>query len=469
MKALPDDLEVLKGLVRQLLEENTALKVEVAELRRRLGLDSTNSDKPPSSDGYKKKSIQPGLPKERKGFGGQPGHQGRTLKRVATPDHIQVHRPPSCVCCGRAFTPDEPYEVLQSRQVFDVPDPRLDVTEHQIAQITCCQRVQKGRYPTDVKASVQYGAGVRALVTQLSVDHRLPLAQISRLFEDLYGYALNSTTIEETVRRGYDLAEPLEAHIKEQLNTQPGVHFDETGVRVAGKLHWLHVASTERWTHLFVHEKRGQDALRDEASILEGYTGTAVHDCWSAYFPFDRVNHRLCGAHLLRELRGLMEPSSSENAQWPEKMRAFLLDLYQTTCTGAHPEKIQAPAAQDHVRQAFRSILELADRQEPTPQPSKRGRPKRSKGRNLMDRLQRYENGVLGFAFEPHTPFTNNQAERDLRPAKVKQKVSGCFRTLPGAQVYARLQAILPTCRKQNQPIFHTLRALFSEQNITFA
>ena len=182
----------------------------------------------PSSDGYKKKPIRPAIPKERKTFGGQPGHRGRTLKRVSTPDHVQVHLPPSCACCGRTFTLDEPYEVRQCRQVFDLPDPERDVTEHRLAQVTCCRRAQSGSYPAHVTASVQYGAGVRALVTKLSVDHRLPLAQISRLFEDLYGYELNASTVEDALRRGYGLAESVQAQVMAQLQVQPCVHFDKS-------------------------------------------------------------------------------------------------------------------------------------------------------------------------------------------------------------------------------------------------
>ena len=464
-----EDLAFLKERVLELSEEIARLRAENAELRRRLGMDSTNSSQPPSSDGYKKKPIRPAIPKERKTFGGQPGHRGRTLKRVSTPDHVQVHLPPSCACCGRTFTLDEPYEVRQCRQVFDLPDPELDVTEHRLAQVTCCRRAQSGSYPAQVTANVQYGAGVRALVTKLSVDHRLPLAQISRLFEDLYGYALNSSTVEDALRRGYDLAESVQTQVMEQLQVQPCVHFDETGVRVGGKLHGLHVACTDRWTHLFVHEKRGKQALRENISVLKDYTGTVVHDGWVPYFPFDQVNHRLCGAHLLRELQGLMEHPSSKDVRWTEAMHAFLLDLYKTTCGGLRPEKIQASAAQNQVRQTFRRILDQADQQEPPPQRGRRGKPKQSKGRNLLGRLQRHEDGVLGFAFEPHVPFTNNQAERDLRPAKVKQKVSGCFRTLPGAQVYARLQALISTCRKQHKPVFQSLRLLFSDQHLSFA
>ena len=451
------------------VEENTRLKAQVLELRRRLGMDSTNSSQPPSRDGYKKKTIRPGLEKEGKAKGGQPGHRGRTLEPVARADHVQVHRPECCGGCGRMFTPEDVYEVVTSRQVFDLPEPKLEVTEHRLAQVRCsCGCVPSGHFPPQVTARVQYGSAVRALVTKLSVDHRMPLGQISRLFEDLYGYELNSTTIEQTLRRGCALGESVQARIKTHLKHEPCVPLDETGVRVAGKLHWLHVASTDRWTHRFVHQKRGQVALDDEASILGEYSGTAVHDCWGAYFAFDQLEHRLCGAHVLRELQGVIEYPSSPQAVWAQAMHGFLLDLYQTTCTGPDPTPIQDPLAQDQVRQVFRKILEQADRQEPPPQPGKRGRPKRSKGRNLFERLQRYEDGVLGFAFEAHTPFTNNQAERDLRPAKVKQKVSGCFRTLEGAQVFAQLQALISTLRKQQRTIFSSLCDLFSGINPAF-
>jgi transposase len=449
MTDLPNDIESLQAIIQQLLEENERLKAENAELRRRLGLDSTNSHKPPSSDGYQKKTVKPGLPKEgKRANGGQEGHKGNTLKRVAQPDHVQIHLPGQCQCCGRQFTPDEAHEVIQSRQVFDLPEPKLDVTEHRLGQIACCGVVQRGEYPAEVTASVQYGAGVRALVTKLSVDHKMPLEQISQLFEDLYGHDLNSATIEDALELGYALAEPVERQVIAHLLEQETVHFDETGVRVAGKLHWLHTAATETHTHLFVHEKRGAEALASEASVLKDFTGTAVHDCWSPYFNFEDARHVLCGAHLLRELNSLVENGSL----WAEDMHGLLLALHNM------PRPI---VAAEEVRKHYHLILAQADLEEPPPQPGKRGKPKQSKGRNLLNRLREHEDGVLAFALEPGVPFTNNQAERDLRPAKVKQKVSGCFRTKPGARVYARLQAAISTFRKQGMNVFTCLWKLF--------
>jgi len=450
---LPNDIEALKALIRELLEDNARLQAEIAELRRRLGQDSSNSHQPPSSDGYQKKTVKPGLPKEKKHPpGGQIGHQGNTLKRIEHPEHKHLHAPGHCQCCGRPFKAAE-VEIIQSRQVFDLLTPKLEVTEHRLGQVKCCGLLQRGQYPAEVTANVQYGCGVRALVTKLSVDHKMPLEQISQLFEDLYGYALNSATIENILTQGYELAESVEKQTYKCLNEANTGHFDETGVRVGGKLHWLHTASTEKHTYLFVHEKRGVEALKSEASVLKDFKGIAVHDCWSPYFNFEQARHVLCGAHLLRELAGLMERGSL----WAEQMHEFLLDLYKM------PRPITAP---EEVRKHYHLILAQAQLEEPPPQPGKRGKPKQSTGRNLLNRLKQHEQGVLAFALEAGVPFTNNQAERDLRPAKVKQKVSGCFRTRSGARVYARLQGAVSTFRKQGTNVFVALRDLFARKSV---
>ena len=226
-----------KAEIIQAKGENTRLQAENAELHRRLELDSTNSHKPPSSDGLKKKPIKPALPKK-EGLrnGGQEGHEGKTLRRVENPDRIEIHLPGQCQCCGRLFNTAEEHQIIGSRQVFDLPEPKLEVTEHQIGQVECCGVVQEGSYPAGVDGSVQYGPGVQALVTMLSVQNKMPLEQISTLFEDIYGYDLNSATVLKTLEDGYELAVPLEDATKERLLEEPVVHFDETGIRVAGKL-----------------------------------------------------------------------------------------------------------------------------------------------------------------------------------------------------------------------------------------
>lgn len=454
---LQAEIADLRAENARLQAENTRLQAENAELRRRLGLNSQNSHKPPSSDGYRKKRIQPALPKGKKPFGGQPGHTGQTLQAVEKPNQVRVHLPERCVVCGRAISADEPHAVVGTRQVFDVPRPRLEVTEHRVGQITCCGHLQRGEYPPEVIASVQYGPGVRALVTQLSVDHKMPLEQICRLFTDLFGYELNSETVETALEQGYTLAAPVEATTVEQLKRAEVTHFDETGLRVAGRLSWLHVASNGLYTHLFVHPKRGAEALWSAASVLKDFRGRAIHDHMKAYYQFVQAKHGACLAHIVRELHGLVEQGS----MWAEAMRTFLLDLYGQTL----PLRGEAATA---ARQRYRQILSQAEWAEPPPErKAGRGRPKSTPGRNLLRRLTEHEEAVLAFALVEGVPFTNNQAERDLRPAKVKQKVSGCFRTDHGAAVYARLQAVISTCRKQGRNVFTTLRNLFARQPVS--
>ena len=445
MPKLPNDVEALKKLVYALMQENE-------ELRRRLGLNSQNSSKPPSSDGYKKKTTKPAFPKK-EGLknGGQVGHQGKTLERVPHPDKVQVHRPERCDRCGEVIDETTPAEVMQTRQVFDLPEPKLEVTEHRILRVQCpCGKQQTGQAPPDVTASVQYGAGVRALCSLLSAHYKIPLEKISEFFHDLVGVSLNSQTILETLERTYHHLEPLEANVRQQLLASDVVHFDETGIRVNGKLYW-HTASDANWTHLFVHEKRGKEAMESEASILPEFTGRAVHDCWASYFNTKQSQHALCGAHLLRELKGLME----HGRLWAKDMHGLLMRLYKDS-----PPR---PADRERILKEYGRCLQTAHQEEPLAQrcSGQRGKVKQTKGRNLADRLKKHRDSVLAFAFEAEVPFTNNQAERDLRNLKVKQKVSGGFRTVEGAQIHARLQAAISTFRKQNLPVFSTCRNLF--------
>ena len=460
MSETTTQFEELLERIAALEAENLRLKAENEELRRRLGLNSENSHKPPSSDGYRKKSVRPALPKEgKRAVGGQVGHQGTTLRQVEKPDKVEVHLPGFCSICGRRVEAEEEYKVIGKRQVFDLPEPKLEVIEHRLGEVECCGQAQSGSYPAHVNSSVQYGPGVRAMVTKLSVDHKMPLEQISTLFSDLYGYNLNSATVETALDLGYDLSAPLEAVVKAALEAASVGHFDETGLRVAGKLHWMHTAGNADYTYLFIHARRGKNALLSEQSVLKDFRGYAIHDSLSAYFSFSGAQHGLCNAHILRELQALIEA----NSRWAKEMHALLLELHSELSGVA----LTGEAAET-VRQRYRQILHDADEEEPLPQKKEgKGRPKNTAGRNLLRRLSQHEDAVLAFAFVEGVPFTNNLAERDLRPAKVKQKVSGGFRTVQGANVYARLQAVISTCRKQGRNVFALLRDLFAYQPVS--
>lgn len=448
---------VLLAKVEVLESENAALRAENAELRSRLNLNSKNSHKPPSSDGLSKK---PGLPKNSpKKSGGQFGHKGKTLKMVDQPDVVVVHHAESCPCCAKVFSASDVVYVEQKRQVFDIPAPRMEVTEHRLGPVFCCGRLHVGSFPPEVSQPVQYGSRIRTLSVLLNNDYKIPLEKIERLMGDLWNCTFNESTALAANASMYEALHPVEEQIKEAILDSEVAHFDETGMRVEKKLHWFHVASTALFTYLFVHKKRGKEALDSEASLLKDFTKRAVHDCWASYFDFEQCEHALCDAHLLRELTNLAENGS----KWAAQMHRFILKLYQASQKGTVP----VVNRQTWVRQ-FEHICHLADGQEPPPKQGKRGKPKNSKGRNLLNRLLKHQNEWLAFAFEQNVPFTNNQAERDIRCLKTKQKVATNFQTLKGTQHYARIQAFTSTLRKHSMNVFQNLINALDRKTIVF-
>ncbi len=384
----------------ELKEENAELKARISELESQINSNSRNSSKPPSSDGYKKK---PAFPRKKKGKqGGQQGHKGRTLKQVEHPDKTVKHKPGPCDC-GHVFS-DEELSVAETRQVFDLPKPRLKVTAHQLLKGKCpdCGEWHKGIAPEGVNAPVQYGYGVKTLATLLNVDYRIPFKKLHILFSDLFGYAINESTVYSASRQCYEMLGPTEEVIKSGVVKSDATHADETGLRVAGKLHWLHTASSLLYTYLFVHEKRGRLALESDKSILNRIRGWLVHDCWSSYFRFNNMKHALCGAHILRELEGLIENGQSK---WAKVFHVFLMHVYEMP----FEERVKR---RDHIEDRFSLICSLGEKAEPPPRktPGKKGRYKRTKGRNLVERLIREKEAVLAFAFNREVPFTNNLA-----------------------------------------------------------
>ncbi|MBL4861418.1 MAG: IS66 family transposase [Crocinitomicaceae bacterium] len=455
VKELLARIASLEETVRDLKFESAALKAENADLRARLNGNSHNSSRPPSSDGYTKK---PAFPKKKKGKqGGQPGHKGRTLDHVPEPDKVVQCNPDKCYC-GHVFN-DEDVTVSEKRQVFDLPQPCLEITEYQIGVATCrkCGQLAKGVAPEGVNARAQYGNGVRAYAVLLNVHFKLPFKKIQLLFEDLFGYAINESTVYAASQKCYDNLEASEKEIKQRIADSNVTHADETGLRVAGKLHWLHTATTQGYTYLFIHEKRGAIALEGDKSILNQVKGWLVHDCWSSYFSFTQLKHALCGAHILRELEGLIERGQSK---WSEKFKPFLMRVYLMP----FEERIRR---REWIESEYSRICSVGEKQEPPPikTSGKRGRYKRTKGRNLVERLIREKDAMLAFAFNEEVPFTNNLAERDIRPAKVKQKISNCFRTFLGAEIYARIEGFVSTARKQNRNVFTELRDTFEGHN----
>lgn len=459
--SLPNEIEALKALVIKLLAEVEALKAENRELRARLQANSGNSDRPPSSDGLRKK---PALPRRKnRKRGGQKGHSGKTLEMVAHPD-VQIPCLPALCACGHKL--EEGWgKIVERRQVFELPEPRLDVIEYQRLACVCpaCKKQVQGHFPEGVNAPVQYGPGVKAFTTMLSVQGCLSFDRIRTLFSDLFGYAINEGTLVGANEKAYRALKDSEHGIFRALLREKTLHADETGMRVVGNLHWMHTVSSKRFTHLYLHPKRGRKAMDSPFSVLPFARNWLVHDCFSSYFGFEGCAHALCGAHLLRELKALQE----QGHRWAAGFHAFLLQAYQfSRKRGRLTVALQAWALK-----RYAALLKKAEAEEPPPKKvkGKQGRSKATKAYNLYARLKKHQSQVLAFAFHEEVPFTNNLAERDLRPCKVKQKMAGCFRTLHGARVYARIQGFISTSRKLERNVFKELREALSASNYILA
>lgn len=455
ISVLLERIDALTLRLDQAEREIEALKAENSELKARLSSNSRNSSKPPSSDGYTKK---PALPKKLKGkHGGQIGHKGNTLQQSQEPDQTVTCKPARCTC-GHAFSEQE-MELSEKRQVFDLPQPKLEVTEYQIYKGTCpdCGLSHKGLAPAGVNSPTQYGNKVKALVVLLNVQYKVPFKKIQLLFGDLFSCPINESSVYSAALLCYQNLDQSEQIIKSKVTQNDVVHVDESGVRVEGLLRWLHTASTNLFTYLFVHDKRGEQALQSDKSILNNFTGWLIHDCWSSYFKFTRAKHGLCGAHILRELEALVETGQSK---WAKTFKTFLMHVYEMPFQ-------QRVMQQQQIISRYRRICQSGLMAEPPPIKAlgKRGRSKRTKARNLVERLIREQDAVLAFAFNKEVPFTNNLAERDIRPVKVKQKISNCFRTFKGAEIFARIEGFVSTSRKQKQNVFSELCHTFDGYN----
>jgi len=450
------DKEQLIDIIVELREVIASQEVRIQALEDQIAKNSNNSSKPPSSDGLKKESKSLREKGKRKS-GGQKGHKGRTLKMVAVPNHIELHDLTTCPECHQNLD-TVPVKGIEKRQVFDVPLVEIEVTEHQ-AQIKCCPQCQaqvKARFPEGVTHPVQYGNRIKAQAVYLNSYQLLPLARICELFSDFYGHApsealiLNAT---ESVHQQLD--EPLAA-IQAQLKQADVVNCDETGLRVEGKLNWLHVASTDRLTYYAVHSKRGQKAMR-AIGILNEMTGRAMHDGYISYFQFENCTHALCNAHHLRDLRFITEQYQQD---WAHQLATLLLDAKHEVEAAPDSQTRLLPERLAYFEQRYDLLIQQGFDANPLPKhppPQKRGRRKQSPPKNLLDRLHKYKAETLGFLADFRLPFDNNLAERDVRMMKVKQKISGTFRTRIGAEIFCDIRSYISTARKQGHTVIQAL------------
>lgn len=435
----------LVKLVLRLEAQILALRAELQGLKDRLALNSGNSGKPPSTDGLAKPAPKPKSLRTRTGRkpGGQPGHPGRTLQPVSQPDHTLIHCLELCPCghCPGRSLRREPLLCYEKRQVFELPAKPLEVTEHQ-AEVKRCPvsgRQVTAAFPPQVNAPAQYGSRFRALLLYLNNEQFIPYRRLAQFCQDLYGQPLSEGTVVRVQERAYETLWGFEQALKTLLPQAPVIHCDESGVRVAGKLHWLHVVSNAHLTFYGVHPIRGSEAM-DALDILPHCTNWIVHDHFKAYFTYENCLHVLCNEHHLRELKFLWE---EHHEAWADELSRFLLAANQRRkCTGVLGEK-----AFGNLHARYHAILAKGRRAHPG------NKGQQSKAANLLDRLEGYDLCVLAFMIVPGVPFTNNQGERDIRMVKVRQKISGCFRTLQGAQAFARIRGYISTCRKQGRNI----------------
>lgn len=450
--ALWDLVTALRKEVVELKAEVASLKAEVSDLRGRLAKNSRNSSIPSSAEGLKKtKSMRK---KGSRPPGGQPGHSGSTLKQMSDPEHVVDHRlPETCDACGRSLVGEA---TTEARQVFDLPPLAMEVTEHRIHQLRCsCGKLHRSEFPGDVTAPVQYGPGVKALAVYLTQHHMLPVARTAQLLADLYGVPISAGTVQSVIgEAGARLAAMVE-RIADAVAQAEVAGADESGFRVAGKLHWLHTAVTDALTWLGLHSKRGKIAFED-FGLLHRINGTLVHDGWASYRELD-CTHALCNAHHLRELTFVHEECGQP---WAKRMIDLLVTAHHETV--ASQGMPLATMRRKVIRADYEAILSEAATANPERAASgKRGRTAQSVPFNLYRRLRNHADDVLRFTTDPLVPFSNNLAEQAIRMPKVKHKIAGCFRTTEGAQAFCTIRSYLATLQKQHFDLFSSLVQVF--------
>ncbi len=446
--------------VKQMQEQITGLSEQVKSLQDRLAKDSHNSHLPPSSDRFVRqpKSLRK---KSEKKAGGQPGHLGSTLQWSSTPDEVTLQQVERCEACQQDLRAVASCGG-ERRQVVDVPPAHVLVREYQAEHKQCpqCHHITVACFPTEVQAPLQYGATIGAIAVYLTQQQLLPLARACEVMGDLLGVQMSEGTVCDLIKRCAGQLAPVEQQIKETLKAAEVIHQDETGLSVAGKRHWMHVTCTPRLTHYHVDPSRGQAAL-EAIGILPQFTGISVHDGWGSYFLY-HCQHAVCIVHLLRDLVFLAE---EQGAVWAADLKELLLDMKQAT----QEAREQGKQGLDPLEVAdwearFLQLLAEGDRLHPhaLAPPGARGRCKQSAARNLLDRLRKRQQAVLAFLEDLRVDFDNNLAERDLRMVKVQQKVSGCFRSVAGAEAFSRIRGYLSTLRKQGVPLLSALQATLS-------
>lgn len=447
------------ALILKLFDRLEGYERRLSELEQKIEKTSRNSSQPPSADGLKRPAGEPRTRGD-KPNGGHPGHRGITRAWVETPDEVVELQPVGTCNCGAVLAGLQGL-VGERRQQIEIPEPKVIVTQYRQVVVTCsCGRVHRGEFPVGVTPYVSYGPRLKAYAVGLVQGHLVALTRTAEMLADQYGVRPSDGTVQNWGQRAAVALQPTYEASRQALVASAVVHFDESGVRVNGQTHWLHVAGTADHAFYTIHPKRGQEAM-EAAGILPQFTGQAVHDHWKPYWGYDAVTHNLCNAHHLRELRYFEEATGH---YWPISLRPVLVE---GKC------KVQAAQAEGKTALDTDQVESLLARYdtlvanglkvfpERPPTPGRQGRPKQEPAPNLLIRLRAFKNEVWRFLTDWRVPFDNNLAERLVRPVKVKLKVAGGFRALGGCEAFCIIRSVWETNKRQSINPFHTLRLAF--------
>jgi transposase len=455
----------LRELLKQVTERLTAAEQKIKQLSEQLKQNSRNSNWPSSRDKSRQKPNPKSLrPKTKRKAGGQEGHKGHTLEFNPEPDVIEKHRPAQCEHCQTPLTEAIAANGVDKRQVFDLPTLRFVTIEHQVETVLCpcCGEATTGEFPADVTHPVQYGSQVKRLAVYLRNEQFIPYERERQLLADLFELPISTGSLQNFLDTAANKVKPVTAAIKGAVIEAEVGHADETGFYVNGQRYWLHTVSTEALTYYESHANRGQKAT-DAIGILPEFTGTLVHDAWPTYFKYQTLLHALCNAHHLRDLTAIVE---NDQQQWAALMIDFLLSAKQLVAEAYQAGETELPIEYlARIHQVYDAIVCLGLEENPLPDihppPGKRGRRKKTKSRNLVERFDKHKAAVLRFIHDFKVPFDNNLAERDIRMMKVQQKISGCFRSGQGAEQFCSLRTYTATIRKQGLNVWQALGSLF--------
>jgi len=479
---LANDPDVLKQIIIDLLkriasQENATKaqseKIKILEekikiLEGQLSLDSHNSSKPPSTDIVKKKKTSTQRCATSRKKGGQNGHKGNTLHKVANPDKIVVHKTSKCTCCGHDLS-EASMLGAEKRQVMDLPKISLEVTEHQaeVKQCQKCGKINKGQFPENVKSPIQYGPRFLAQLVYLNQYQLIPYKRIQELVGDIYNHEISLGSIYNANEACYKKLEPHEKSIKKGLEKANVKHSDETGLKAETK-GWFHVQSTKNLTFYYWSFSRGKVAM-DMMGMLKDFKGILVHDHWQSYMKYGCL-HAFCNAHHIRELTFVYE---EEEKEWGKAMKTLLLDAKRQVTEACDSGRTSLEESvlnelEGRYDEIITQGLKSYDLGEQVAENNKkRGRKKQAKGKNLLDRLQKYKKETLLFIRNFEVPFDNNLAERDIRMTKVKQKISGGFRSRQGVKIFCRVRSFISTLKKQKLNILDALYRVFINDELS--